>query len=144
MQSATIAFEDTTVSATIAASGGVDNKTTSTTVVLASSMANLSQNEYIKSESGEYMKVTAIAGDGVTLTVERAASPPGLIAGSIAVVANASSVTLVEGGVDTTESTVKLASAIDNLDVGEYIKTAAGEYMQVLSLRCRSMPLDSR
>ena len=35
---------------------------------------------------------------------------------------------------DTTESTVKLASAIDNLDVGEYIKTAAGEYMQVTSL----------
>ena len=134
VQSATIAFEDTTVSATIAASGGVDNKTTSTTVVLASSMANLNQSEYIKSESGEYMKVTAIAGDGVTLTVERAASPPGLTAGSIAVVANASSVTLVEGGVDATESTVKLASAIDNLDVGEYIKTAAGEYMQVTSL----------
>ena len=133
-QASVIAFQDHLESASIAVH--LDNEATSTTVVLASAMPNLDVGEYIKQENSEYMKVTAVANAGKTLTVERGGNPPGLVAGSVAPVPGGSSVVLAEGGVDdqASSTSVRLVAAIANLEVGEYIKSAANEYMKVTGI----------
>ena len=134
---ATIAFEDRNDTANII--GPLDNKTSSTTVVLTAAMNNLGNGagKYIKSASGEYMKVKNIGADGVTLTVERASSPPGLHGSAVALAApNGSAVTLADASIEETNhgTKIKLIEAIHQLDVGEYIKKSdSGEYMEVTS-----------
>ena len=133
--SATIAFEDVPAqNANIAAGGGLDDQVASTTLVLATAIADLDAGEYIKSANNEYMRVSALSIDKKTLTVTRAASPPGLVAGPIAEAADGSSIILAEGGVDATGTTVKLVAPLLGLATGEYIKSAAGEYMLVTNL----------
>ena len=131
-KTAVIAFEDKTDTANL--STGIDDKNTSTTVVLSAPMPNLDIGEYIKRENDEYMKVISI--NGLNLTVERAGSPPGLVADGIAAISEGSVVTLAEGGLDDQgdSDAVKLVDAIPSLDVGEYIKSASGEYMKVIDL----------
>jgi hypothetical protein len=133
----TIAFFDVAAqTANIAAGGGVDNQAGSTTVILATSIASLDVNEYIKSANNEYMKVTVKSGDGKTLTVTRNSSPPGLTSGGLAAAADGSAVTLAEGGVDDQagSTTVKLVAAISTLVKNDYIKSAANEYMKVTAI----------
>ena len=139
--SATIAFEDKSDTADIAAGGGVNALTSETTLVLASAIPNLDVNEYIKSNNDEYMKVTDIASDNITLTVERNAAPPGLTQGSIATAVEGSAVTLAEGGIDASDTTVKLVAALTGLDVNDYIKSAAGEYMKVTQISGDSLTI---
>ena len=127
----TIAFEDS--SATAQLLRPVDNQSSSTTLVLAAALSNLGRGGYIKTASGEYMKVDDIADDGVTLSVQRAAHPPGLLFSPIAAAPNGSAITLAGGGIDARAAStlVKLAQAIASLDVGEYLKSPRGEYMKV-------------
>ena len=126
-QIAFIAFEDKANVGTI--NGAIDSVNTS--VVLAQPMENLDEGDFIKTDSDEYMEVTHIANDNLTLTVVRGASPPGLDTGAAAPAGNASHVTLAEGGINATGTVLKLATAISNLDVGEYIKSDSDEYMKV-------------
>ena len=75
---------------------GVDGKSSSTTLVLESVMENLDLDEFIRTAAGEYMRVTYIADDGVTLTVERNAAPNGLTQGAMAAAAAGSTITLAQ------------------------------------------------
>ena len=78
--------------------GFVNASNASSNIVLDANMSRLDVNEYIKTEANEYMKVTAISGDGsvagVMLTVERGAHPPGLSPGLVSAVPNRSSLAL--------------------------------------------------
>jgi hypothetical protein len=76
--------------------GGVDDNPASQTVKLVQAIPGLDVDEYIKSDNGEYMKVTAIVDSGKTLTVERDAAPPGLVQASISAAAAGTSIILVQ------------------------------------------------
>ena len=133
-QNAQIAVVDVTAnSATISSnpSGGVDDQATSTTLTLSGALTDLDVNDYIKSASNEYMKVTNIAGN--TLTVERNAAPPGLTQGSLASAADGETVTLAEGGISNSDTTLILSAAINNLDQNEFLKIGS-EYVKVTNI----------
>ena len=105
-------------------------------------IGTLAKDEYIKI-GNEYMKVTAdLADDGKTLTVSRNANPPGLTSGGPAVVAAGATVTLVEGGLSVDGTTLKLVSAIANLQVNEYVKTPGGEYLKVTQINGQTLTVE--
>ena len=132
-QSAQIAVQDTANTATISTtpSGGVDDQAASTTLKLTGALTNLDVNDYIKTQANEYMKVTNIVGN--TLTVERNAAPPGLTQGSLAAAADGETVTLAEGGISDTDTTLILSAAIANLNQNEYLKIGS-EYVKVTNI----------
>ncbi|MGB1601413.1 MAG: hypothetical protein ACPIOQ_52245, partial [Promethearchaeia archaeon] len=105
-------------------------------------IGTLAKDEYIK-VGNEYMKVTAdLADAGTTLTVSRNANPPGLSSGGPAVVAAGATVTLVEGGLSVDGTTLKLVSAIANLQVNEYVKTPGGEYLKVTQINGQTLTVE--
>ena len=55
-------------------------------------------------------------------------------AGAAAAAAAGESVTLAEGGISNSATELKVAAAITGLAVGEYLKTAANEYVKVTAL----------
>ena len=122
-------------SSIILAEGGVD--ATGTTVKLVAPLSGLTVGAYIKSASGEYMKVIAIADSGHTLRIVRNAAPEGLVQtqrGRSPTAPAGTVVTLASGGVDNSTTIVKLVAPMAGLDVGEYIKSDGGEYMLVTAI----------
>ena len=80
--------------ATVTLTEGVDPD--DTILALVAALPGLDVGEYIKSESGEYMKVTSLSNFNRTLSVERGALPPGLTQIASSVAAAGSKVTLAE------------------------------------------------
>ena len=131
-ETAPVAFEDQQSTGTLATS--IDGQAESTIVELQSAIPGLDLDEYIKTPAGEYMKVIQMSNDLLTLTVERNGAPPGLLRGSTGAAAAGATVTLAEGGIDTNATVLMLGSVLNHLGVGDYVKSAGGEYMKVLSI----------
>jgi hypothetical protein len=126
---AKIAFFDVAAQ-TATLDGGIDNAVTQ--VVMGAAIANLAANEFIKIGT-EYMKVLVLSNGGKTLTVIRNQNPDGLTSAGAAAHSNGETITLAEGGVDTSATELKIATAIPNLAANEFIQ-AGTEYMKVTAL----------
>ena len=59
--------------------GGISNS--DTTLKVAAAITGLAVGEYLKTAANEYVKVTALADSGLTLTITRNGAPCGLTQG---------------------------------------------------------------
>lgn len=85
----------------------------------------------LPSRTSTHTQVKSISADGRTLSVVREAEPAGLIKSRASPIAAGSTLTLAEGGVNASGTTLHMVAALPDLGVGDYIKSAQGEYMQV-------------
>jgi hypothetical protein len=105
---------------------------------VAAAITGLAVGEYLKTAANEYVKVTALADSGLTLTITRNGAPCGLTQAAAAAAAAGETVTLYEGGIDNDDTSLKIYPALTGLDVNEYVKTEAGEYLAVSAISTAS------
>ncbi len=115
--------------------GGLTSVDTSIRFKLVTPIQMLHEGDYLKTPDNEYLNVTVIENDGMTLNVTRKQEPLGLTQGEIDELKPGTVVTLAETTIDASRTTINIVDvSSDDINVGSYLKTSEDEYVKVSSI----------